>query len=118
MTPAYIPIDGMKRSPIVLEAVPNNGGGISYAITHKPSGKVMIEAACSDMNVVKRAAKRLWGKLGPEARAALASPTFGDHLPEYDAVLLATSEEMWKLHDEIGKLIEKKVRSERTAQPK
>ncbi len=71
----------------------------------------MIEAAWNDMNVVKRAAKRLWGKLGPEARAALANPTFGDHLPEYDAVLLATVEEMRRLHDEIGKPIKKEVRS-------
>ena len=82
-----ITIHGMKRSPIVVTAVPNyGGGGVSYSVTHKPSGYALIPAKTDDLPLVVRCAKRLWKGLSADLREALAREDFGSHMTEYGKV--------------------------------
>jgi len=107
-----ITIAGMKRSPIVVTAIPNNGGGLSYSVTHKPSGLALVPAKTDDLPLVIRCAKKLWNGLAPALRVALSREDFGSHMVEFNKVGQVVIQVRQYLDNEVAKRIKSEVAAE------
>jgi len=107
-----ITINGMKRSPIVLAEVVNNGGWFSYSITHKPSGFALVQAITDDEAIATKYAKRIWKKLDKQCRHALSQPDFGPHYQEFDTIGCIVTNARDAMNEEVGRRAVEKAHDE------
>lgn len=106
-------IDGMLRSPIVIVAMKNNGGGVSYSITHAPSGMAIIAAFSDSLSDVVCAAKKLWKLADKQIRQWLSSSNLNTNDQEYLRFGTIVVRIRTELEEKVAKQIRQEVESER-----
>lgn len=108
-------LPGMYTSGLCIAEVPNNGGGVSYGITHVDTGFAIIAACTDDFDLVASMLRKLWKQLSMQEKQLLKLKDPQEmkqhqYFDYFGNKVLAIKEQ---LKHKIAKQIEREIKEER-----
>jgi hypothetical protein len=110
-------LPGMHKSALAIIALPNNGGTVSYGVTHVPTGIAVIRARTDSFDLVASALRKLWKHLQPEHKQLLklkGRDEIEAH-PAFTGLAIVVRSVTEGLEHKIAEQIQREVRDERNS---